>query len=76
MPAIAESRVEVATIARLGAPGFAVKAGPDIGLDGTAPKRRAHGDWVLAGRARAAIARLNPCLTAETREAVFRNPFS
>jgi type I restriction enzyme, R subunit len=76
MPAIAESHVEEATLAWLGELGFAAKAGPDIGPDGAAPERRAHRDVVLAGRARAAIARPSPRLTAETREAVFRKLIS
>ncbi|MGB7967346.1 MAG: hypothetical protein WCF64_14400 [Methylocella sp.] len=52
--------------------GVAGKAGPD----GAAPERRAHRDVVLAGRAQAAVARLNPRLTVETRNAVFRRLIS
>ncbi|MGH6836710.1 MAG: hypothetical protein ACREC9_14495 [Methylocella sp.] len=50
MPAIAASHAEKSTFAWRGALGFAVKSGPDIGPDGAAAERRAHGEVVLAVR--------------------------
>ncbi|MGH6858379.1 MAG: hypothetical protein ACRECP_12290 [Methylocella sp.] len=76
IPAVAESHLEEATLAWLGELGPAVKAGPDIGPDGAAPKRRTRGDVAPAGPARAAIVRVNPRLTAGTRDAVFRKRIS
>ena len=72
MSIIAESHVEEAALAWLSELGFAVAGGLDIGPDGTTPERASYGDVVLDGRLRAAIARLNPHLNAETREEVLR----
>jgi type I restriction enzyme R subunit len=70
MPTIAESHVEEATLAWLADLGYAIVAGPDIGPDGTRPERTTHGDILLLGRLRAAIARLNPSLAPEAQAAV------
>ena len=72
MSVIAESHVEEAALAWLSELGFAVAGGLDIGPDGTTPERASYGDVVLVERLRAAIARLNPHLNAETREEVLR----
>jgi len=70
--AIAESHVEEAALAWLDELGYEVANGLVIGPDGNAPERSSYGDVVLAERLKAAIARLNPHLEAETREDVFR----
>jgi type I restriction enzyme R subunit len=67
---IAESHVEEAALHWLAELGYAVAAGPDIGPDGARPERATHGDTLLLGRLRAAIARLNPGLAPEVRAAV------
>ena len=72
MSAIAESHVEEAALAWLDELGYEVANGLVIGPDGNAPERSSYGDVVLAERLKAAIARLNPHLEAETREDVFR----
>jgi type I restriction enzyme R subunit len=72
MSTIAESHVEEAALAWLEALGFAVASGFDLGPDGTTPERASYGDVVLAERLRAAIARLNPRLSAEISAEVFR----
>jgi type I restriction enzyme R subunit len=72
MSIIAESHVEEAALAWLSELGFTVAGGLDIGPDGITPERASYGDVVLDGRLRAAIARLNSHLNAETREEVFR----
>lgn len=69
---ITEGHVEEAVLDWLEELGFAVAGGLDIGPDGVAPERAAYGDVLLAERARAAIARLNPHLVPEVREEVFR----
>ena len=53
MPPIAESHVEVATLAWLAELGFATIPGPDIGPDGAQPERASYGDVILLGRLRA-----------------------
>jgi type I restriction enzyme R subunit len=66
----AESHVEEATLAWLAELGYATANGLDIGPDGGAPERVNYGDVLLVERLRAAIAKLNPTLTAETRAEV------
>jgi type I restriction enzyme, R subunit len=68
----AESHVEEAALAWLGELGYATADGLDIGPDGSKPERAAYGDVLLGSRLRAAIVRLNPTLTPEIREDVFR----
>jgi type I restriction enzyme R subunit len=70
--AIAESHLEEAVLAWLEELGFTVAGGLDIGPDGATSERAAYDDVLLAQRVRAAIARLNPHLTADVREEVFR----
>ena len=70
MSAIAESHVEEAALAWLAELGYATANGLDIGPDGNAPERASYGDVLLVERVRAAIAKLNPTLTAETRAEV------
>jgi type I restriction enzyme R subunit len=72
MSGIAESHVEEAALAWLGELGYGVANGLVIGPDGSAPERANYGDVILADRLKAAIARLNPHLKADTREDVFR----
>jgi type I restriction enzyme R subunit len=72
MIGIAESHVEEATLAWLEELGYNVANGLTIGPDGSAPERVSYGDVILADRLKAAIARLNPHLNADTREEVFR----
>ena len=49
---------------------YAIANGLDIGPDGSAPERVSYGDVLLVERVRAAIAKLNPSLTKETRAEV------
>jgi len=72
MSAIAESHVEEAALAWLSELGYDVAGGLAIGPDGISPERSSYGDIVLFERLKAAIARLNPHLNAETQEEVFR----
>jgi type I restriction enzyme R subunit len=72
MIGIAESHVEEATLAWLDELGYSVANGLTIGPDGSAPERVSYGDVILADRLKAAIARLNPHLNADTQEEVFR----
>lgn len=67
---IGESHVEEAALAWLGDLGYATANGPDIGPDGTKPERASYGDVLLVERLSAAIARLNPALSAEVRAEV------
>ena len=67
---IAESHVEEAALAWLAELGYATANGLDIGPDGDAPERASYGDVLLVDRVRAAIAKLNPTLAAETRAEV------
>ena len=66
----AESHVEEAALAWLTELGYATATGIDIGPDGVVPERANYGDVLLLDRVRAAIARLNPTLTPETRAEV------
>jgi len=72
MSTIAESHVEEAALAWLEELGYGIANGLIIGPDGSAPERANYGDVILADRVKAAIARLNPHLKADTREDVFR----
>jgi type I restriction enzyme R subunit len=72
MSGIAESHVEEAALAWLEEVGYGVANGLELGPDGSAPERTNYGDVILADRVKAAIARLNPHLKADTREDVFR----
>lgn len=70
--ALNESIVEQAALDVLNELGYAMATGLDIGPDGGTPERASYGDVLLIERVRAAIARLNPHLKADTREDVFR----
>ena len=67
---IEESHVEEAALAWLAELGYATANGLVIGPDGSASERETYGEVLLLGRLRAAIARLNPTLTSETRAEV------
>src|SRR6266481_90334 len=71
MNAFAESHVEEATLAWLAELGYATANGLDIGPDGGAAERASYGDVLLVARVDAAIAKLNPSLSGETRAEVF-----
>lgn len=62
-----ESHVEDATLAWLSELGYTTANGLTIGPDGDHPERASYGDVLLIGRLRAAIAKLNPDLSVETR---------
>ena len=66
----AESHVEEAALAWLSELGYGTANGLDIGPDGGKPERASYGDVLLVERLRAAIAKLNPTLSAETRAEV------
>jgi type I restriction enzyme, R subunit len=67
----AESHVEEAALAWLSELGYATANGLDIGPDGGATERASYGDVLLIARVHAAIAKLNPALSGETRAEVF-----
>jgi type I restriction enzyme R subunit len=67
-----ESHVEDAALEWLAGLGYAVAHGPDISPDGSASERASYDQVLLEGRLRGALQRLNPHLTAETREDVLR----
>lgn len=70
MNGIAESHVEEATLAWLSELGYGTANGLDVGPDGYHPERASYGDVLLVDRLRAAVAKLNPTLTVETRAEV------
>jgi type I restriction enzyme R subunit len=70
MIGFAESHVEEAALAWLAELGYVTSNGLDIGPDGDAPERASYGDVLLIERVRAAVAKLNPSLKAETRAEV------
>ena len=70
MSSFAESHVEEAALAWLAELGYATANGLDIGPDSDKPERASYGDVLLVERVRAAIAKLNPTLKAETRAEV------
>ncbi len=63
-----EDQLEQETLGWLADVGYTVAHGPDIAHDGPAPERTSYRDWLLAGRLRNAIARLNPGVHAAARE--------
>ncbi len=62
---IDESTVERAAIAWFGEIGYGYAFGPDISPGGATPERASFTEVALAGRLRAALARLNPRLTPD-----------
>jgi type I restriction enzyme, R subunit len=70
MIAIAESHVEEAALSWLIELGYRAISGFELGPDGSEPERANYGEVLLIDRLRAAIERLNPGLTSETRAAV------
>ena len=72
MTPFAESTVEEAALEWLGALGYEVVHGPDIAPGAAAAERDDHGQVVLAGRLRAALARLNPDLPPAAHDDAFR----
>jgi type I restriction enzyme R subunit len=71
MNLFAESHVEEAALAWLSELGYTTTNGNDIGPDSPTPERISYGDVLLAARVHAAIAKLNPSLSGETRAEVF-----
>jgi type I restriction enzyme R subunit len=69
-PGIVESHVEEAALAWLEELGYGVANGITIGPDGHKPERENYGEVLLLDRVKAAIARLNPSLSVETRAEV------
>ncbi len=69
-PGIVESHVEEAALAWLQELGYGVASGIDIGPDGGHPERDNYCEVLLVDRVKAAITRLNPALSAETRAEV------
>jgi type I restriction enzyme R subunit len=67
---LTESHVEDAALAWLAELGYAIANGFDIGPDGPHSERASYGDVMLVERLHAAIRRLNPNLSAETRDEV------
>jgi type I restriction enzyme R subunit len=71
MNSFSESHVEEAALAWLAELGYATANGLDIGPDGGSAERASYGDVLLVARIHAAIAKLNPSLSGETRAEVF-----
>ena len=67
-----ESDVEAAALAWLADIGWHTAYGPDLAPGGAAPEREGYADVHLAGRLRAALARLNPDRSAEALEDAYR----
>jgi type I restriction enzyme, R subunit len=67
---IVESHVEEAALSWLAELGYATANGLDIGPDGSGPERENYVEVLLLDRLRAAIAKLNSTLNAETRAEV------
>ena len=65
-----ESVVEDAAIEYLGDLGYDYLHGSVIAHDGERPERSSYGDVIIAGRLRAALARINPHLEADTLDEV------
>ncbi len=70
MSRIAESDVEEAALHWLAEMGYTPVHGPSIAPEGATPERASYGDVLLIGRVKAAIARLNPTLSAEAQAEV------
>ena len=69
---LSEAEVEGVLLKQLAALSHVVLAEATSGPDGTAPEREAYSDTILAGRLRAAIARLNPQIPEDAREDALR----
>lgn len=69
---LTEAEVEAVLLDQLQGLGYAVLSDTVSGPDGSAPEREAYSDTILAGRLRAAIARLNPQIPEEAREDALR----
>ncbi|MEO2090490.1 MAG: hypothetical protein ABGY75_13480, partial [Gemmataceae bacterium] len=67
-----ESVVEEAVLGWLAALQYAVAAGPDIALEGSAPERASFADVILVGRLRAALVKINPAIPADAIEEAVR----
>lgn len=67
-PSINESLIEQAALQWLAELGYETAFGPEISPGGERPERESFRDVVLAGRLRAALARLNPHLPEEALE--------
>ncbi len=71
-----EDAIEQLAIERLVELGFSYSHGPSIAHDGEDPERSSYADVVLAGRLRAAVARINPDIPVEAREQAVRSVLS
>jgi type I restriction enzyme, R subunit len=63
---VSESDVEEAAIEYLGDLGYNYLHGSEIAPDGVSPERASYSDVILAGRLRAALARINPDLDSDS----------
>ena len=72
MPVLSESVLEETALAWLENIGWEVARGADTAPDAPRAEREDYGEVVLAGRLRAALARLNPDLPAEALDDAFR----
>lgn len=71
-PVLIESHVEEAAMHWLSELGFGIVFGPTIEPDSDTPERASYGDIFLEGRLKSAIEKLNPTLTEDVREDVYR----
>ena len=67
-----ETDVELAALQWLGEVGYAYAGGPDLAPDNPTSERESYRDVILAGRLRAALARLNPDLPQSAIDDTFR----
>jgi type I restriction enzyme R subunit len=72
MAKLTESTVEEAALAWLGGLGYAVLHGPEIEPEGPREERASFGEVLLVDRLRAALARINPNIPADTQEDAVR----
>ena len=69
---LTEAEVEGVLLDQLAGLGYACLSDTVSGPDGAVPEREAYSDTILAGRLRAAVARLNPAIPEEAREDAVR----
>ena len=72
MPTLTEAEVEGLLLDHLGRLGYVCLNDAVSGPDGAVPEREAYSDTILAGRLRAAVARLNPGIPEDAREDAVR----
>ncbi|MCL1875956.1 MAG: type I restriction endonuclease subunit R [Synergistaceae bacterium] len=72
MPKLCESSIEQMAIEELESLGYAYIPGVDLAPDAPTAERQGYRDVLLAGRLRAALAKLNPAITVDALESALR----